>query len=263
MKLALIHALALASTCLALACGDDAPAEPLPEPAAPAEETTKPPARTLVEKSVLATSPENLVVDPDFQSLWTPIDQTGYGIYESFVQDGEGEVQLAPITPAGASAAVLSVTPSGQTRAYLVMTVIGGKGPLSARVWVSFADGADPPDVEVASLQTQRGIVLEAEPSTETRVGGTRWVRMSGAITSDLPGLLYVVGSVRGTPARFLAPEVTSDALAGLGRSVVASSAARASTPAAIEAARRFARFRDAHVTMAPPPRPPALARRP
>ena len=260
MKLSLVSAaLAALSLSALVGCSDDPSAPQAPAPTPAATEAPPPPARAraLVTKRPMATSPENLLVDPHFQSLWTPLDETGFGIYEAFVQDGTRDVEFRPVTPAGPGEAVLTVSPGGGG-ATLTMTVVGGKGPISARVWVAYEKTA--PEIELVSLYEQRAIILQPEEASRTTVDGKSYVRFSGASATDMPGALYFVATVRGAPARFVAPEVTADGLGQGAKSAIGTAPAlRAPSERARAAAERFERLRAAHVTMSAPPAPRLL----
>ncbi|MBX3187288.1 MAG: hypothetical protein KF819_09740 [Labilithrix sp.] len=260
MKLSLARSCLLLSTVALLACGDDPPApEPPPVASPPAAVSPPPPARTLVAKAPAPTAADNLVTDPQFQSLWTPLDETGFGIYEAFVQDGEHGVEIRAATPAGPGAAVLTVDPAGV--ASLTMMVVGGKGALSARVWVSVAEGSKLPELELISMYTQESLVLEPEEGSRTTIDGRSYVRLSAVSAEDLPGRLYLVASVRAKDTRFVAPEVRS---ASLAKAMSSKPALRSKASArARSAAESFERLRAKLVTMSPPPSRAAAARGP
>lgn len=259
MKLSLLPVLTL-SFALFACSSDPAPDGPAPPQAgAPSASTDPapkaPPARTLVTKRLAPAPAENLLVDPEFQSLWSPIDETGFGIYESFVQDGDYAVRFEPRTPIGPGFAVLSVNPSGGD-ATLTMTVLGGKGPLSVRVWVA-APKNEMPTVELVSLYEDSSVTLAANESTRSKIGDIEWVEMTGTSAGDMPGLLYLVATVN-KAARFLAPRVTSVALpptsAMATRSIVDRPASMGvPSSRAVNAARALERMRARYVTMSDP----------
>lgn len=266
MKLSLVTpvlALALITGC-GQSASDPAPApppvsaEPAPAPTAPPEK----PVRTFVEKRALSTTPHDLVVDPEFQSLWTPLDETGYGLYEAYVEEGERDVRFEPSTPTTAGGAVLTVRPVAGGEARLTMTVTGGAGPLTARVWVSAPPGGRTPEVQLASLYDNKAIQLEPVAGSEKTLGGVTWVELRGASAEAMPGQLYLVGVTRGAgETRFHAPEVLSGAIPKVARSHVARTPLRAPSAATVRAARAFEAMRASHVTFSPPPRPPLRRR--
>jgi hypothetical protein len=243
---------------LGAACADD-PA-PVSEPLVETRPPDPPPAvRVLVEKKPTSTPPQNLVVDPDFQSLWTQLDETGFGLYEAFVYDESGEVpgggaRFLAQTPAGPSASVLSVTP--RKEATLTMTVRGGKGPLTASVWVSTKDSKTLPEVSVVSLYDSSAIVLRPDDATHRDEGGLSWVQWRGTTTEALPGQLYFTATVTSSVS-FVAPQVMSEALA----STRSNSAPSRASAASLRAARRFETWRAKHFTMLPPRMKPAPRR--
>jgi hypothetical protein len=259
MKLSLFPL--LLSTALFACSSDPAPDAP-PNVAAPTATTdpptAAPPTRKLVTKPLAATPAENLLVDPEFQSLWAPIDETGFGIYESFVQDGSYAVRFEPRTPKGAGLSVLSVDPSA-AGATLSMTVIGGKGPLAVRVWVAAPKGKEP-SIELASLYDDTAVTLAPDEATRTKIDDVEWVEMTGTSAGDMPGMLYFVATVN-EPARFHAPRVTSAALPPKNALpshalVTARPSMHAPSSRAVNAARAAERLRSRYVTMSPPPAP-------
>jgi hypothetical protein len=261
--------LALALSVL-VACGDQeavAPGAAPPPTDAPAPPPTRAPGaptRTLVTKRAVSTDPHNLVVDPEMQSLWTPLDETGFGIYEAFVQDGERDVRFVSQAPTGPGGAVLTMRPAAGGEATLTMTVQGGKGPLSARVWVAPPAGGRAPEVQLASLYDGRAIFLEPVQGSERTIDGVRWVELRGATTDDMPGMLYLVAVTRGAgETRVHAPEVLTDAIPKAAKTVaVARAPLRAASARTLDAARSFSALRASHVTMsAPPPRSPGSPR--
>ncbi len=180
MKLATTIATAL--TLLACACGDQEAARPVAAAVAPpgdaptadAAPPPPPPLRTLIKKPAMTTSTENLVTDPEFQSLWTAIDETGFGIYEAYATDADAQVQFSAVTPAGVGAAAATITPqNGQ--AALTMIVVGGKGPLSASVWIA-ASAAEPPHVQLASLFDNSMVSLTPDPASTRTIGEVKYV---------------------------------------------------------------------------------------
>lgn len=261
MKLSLLTpfvALALIAGCGQSASEPSTPPPPgSPEPApAPAAEPDKP-IRTFVEKRALSTTPHDLVVDPEFQSLWTPLDETGYGLYEAYVEEGDRDVRFEASTPTRAGGAVLTVRPPASGEARLTMTVTGGAGPLTARVWVSAPPGGRTPEVQLASLYDNKAIQLEPVAGSEKTLGGVAWVELRGASTEAMPGQLYLVGITRGDgPTRFHAPEVLSGAIPKAARSRVALAPLRAPSAATARAARAFEALRASHVTFSLPPSP-------
>jgi hypothetical protein len=253
MKLSLLPLLSLTL----LACSSD-PASDAPSAPTPAATTTtetppaNAPARKLVTKRIATTPAENLLVDPEFQSLWAPLDETGFGVYESFVEDGKHGVRFEARSPAGPNAAVLSVEPN-EIGATLTMTVLGGKGPLSLHVWVAAAKG-DEPRIELLSLYDDTAVTLAPNESTRTKIDDAEWVELTGTSTGDMPGMLYLVATTN-KPARFLAPRVLSSALppktALPSRSITTAPSVRATN-----AARAFQRLRSRYETKSAPPRP-------
>ncbi|MCA9586615.1 MAG: hypothetical protein KC657_14765 [Myxococcales bacterium] len=247
-----------------VACGDQEASAPVvtppptdtPAPAPPAAPGA--PVRTLVTKRAVSTHPHNLVVDPEMQSLWTPLDESGFGIYEAFVQDGERDVRFVAETPTGPGGAVLTMRPTAGGEATLTMTVQGGKGPLSARVWVAAPADGRAPEVQLASLYDGRAIFLDPVQGSERAIDGVRWVELRGATTEDMPGVLYLVAVSRGAgETRVHAPEVLTDAIPKIakGAAPARTTLGRASART-LGAARRFSALRAAHVTMSAPPRP-------
>lgn len=260
MKLSFLPVLSLSLSVALVACSSDpAPDDRGPTTAAPTATTDTPPgppARKLVTKRIAPTTAENLLVDPEFQSLWSPLDETGFGIYESFVQDGTHAVRFEPRTPVGPGFAVLSVDPS-DAGATLTMTVLGGRGPLSVRVWVAAPKGKVP-SVELVSLYDDTTVILSPNESTRTKIDDVEWVELAGTSAGDMPGMLYFVATVNAA-TRFLAPSVTSAALppknALPSRSLAVATMGTPSSRAA-SAARAFERLRSRYVTMSSPPRP-------
>lgn len=267
MKLSLLSLLPCLSLTL-LACSSDPAPEGRPPPSVPPTATEEPPqgppARKLVEKRLAPTPAENLLIDPEFQSLWTQLDETGYGIYESFVQDGSHAVRFEPRTPVGPGFAVLSVDPTAADGT-LTMTVLGGPGPLAVRVWVAAAKGHEP-SIELVSLYEDTSVPLSPIESSRTKIGDVEWVELGGTSAGDLRGTLYLVATAT-VPTRFLAPRVTSSALppknALPSRATVdRPSTMRAPSTRATNAARALERLRSRYVTMGPPPSPARLVER-
>lgn len=261
MKLSLLPALSL----LLLACSSDpsadAPGPTTTAPTATVDPPAGPPARKLVTKSFASTPAENLLVDPEFQSLWAPIDETGFGIYESFVQDGSYAVRFEPQTPKGPGFAVLSVDPSA-AGATLTMTVLGGKGPLTVRVWTAAEKGKEP-SVELVSLYDDTSVALSPDESTRTKIGDVEWVELTGTSQGDMPGMLYLVGTIDAA-VRLHAPRVTSAALPpknALPSRALVEARPSMKTPSrrSLNAARALEALRSRYVTRSLPPPPARL----
>lgn len=263
MKLSLFPLLSglplLALSIAVAACSSDpapdAPPTTNPSPTATTDPPPPagPPARKLVTKSFAPTPAENLLVDPNFQSLWSPIDETGFGIYESFVQEADRGVRFEPRTPAGPSAPVLSVRPAfGEGT--LTMTVLGGKGPLTVRVWVSVPAKGDEPTIELVSLYDDSSVTLKPEEGTRTKIDDTEWVELTGASSGDMPGMLYLVATIA-KDTRFVAPRVVSAMLPP--KNALPSRGTNHPSARATNAARAFDALRSRYVTKS---RPPAVA---
>jgi hypothetical protein len=245
-----------------VACGGDETHAPPPSSPAPAvtvdvaptaSAPVTPPARTLTTKRLMPTRPDNLVVDPQFQSLWTEIDATGFGIYEAFVTEGTSEARALAETPVGPGAVVLTLTP-GSSDISMVMSVMGGKGPFEASIWVSVAEGAKKPAIEVASQYEDASIVLEADPKSQQTIGGATYVAYRGTSTEDLAGGLYLVATPKDTsPLKFVAPEVVA---VDSQKSVRRANSAPLVRPSAsaVRSMRTFKAWRERHQTMSPPP---------
>lgn len=247
--------LALAS----LACGRTETEAPAVAPPPPGTSTSPPqpaataPLRTLTSKPALSTRADNLVVDPEMQSLWTALDETGFGIYESFVDQGRAEARFLAESPAGPGVAAVAVKPLGTSEATLVLLVTGGSGPLAASVWVAAPEGATPPVVELSSLYEQDSVRLVADPTSAKELGGTRFVSYRATVTRDMPGQLYLTAAFRGSSAiTFVAPQVVPAAKDERGSAIRARR-----TDAATRGARRLEDFRARHLVLAAPPRPP------
>ena len=226
---------------------------PTPTPTPTPTNGSAPP-RSLIEKPTMPTSPENLVVDPELQSLWTPVDETGFGIYEAGVDQATASARFEPETPAGPGVAVVTVTPAGASPT-LVATVTGGAGPLTASVWVSVPIDGSAPKVELASLYDQTSVRLKPDASSARVVGGAPWVRFTGVSADAMPGALYLVVTLEGKkPVRLATPEVLSAKLKGA--RVREPEPRQPATPTAIHAARTLEALRAAHLLMAGPPRP-------
>lgn len=260
MKLSLLPSLLLLAS-LTMACGNDpgaAPAAVTPTPSGTATTTTPPsgtpPVRTLTTTSMLRTNPANLVVDPEFQSLWKPLDESGYGLYEAYVDAGKAGVAFTASTPVGPSKAVLSVVPTSTGGpATLTMVVQGGGGPFAVRVWVGTTKGTAP-TVELLALNDNLALPLVAE-TERTVLGDTTWVEYRATNATPLMGTLYLSATVpAGTEASFVAPEVLSGAIATTKSHGPARALVRPADNAR-KAAQTLESIRRAHVVMAPPPR--------
>lgn len=251
----------------ALACGrtESEPPAVTPTPSGttppPPPPTATAPLRTLTTKPPTPTRTDNLVVDPEMQSLWTALDETGFGIYESFVDKGRAEARFLAESPAGPGVAGVSIKPNGTSEATLVLLVTGGSGPLAASVWIAAPEGAPPPVVELSSLYEQDSVRLVADPASAKDVGGTKFVAFRASVPRDMPGQLYLTAAFRGSSAvTFVAPQVVPASKDEHGPSTRARR-----TDAATHAARRLEDFRARHLVLAGPPRPdvPLAARGP
>jgi hypothetical protein len=241
-------------------CGPSEIAQPTPAPppgatAPPLAPPAGPPARTLVDKPTMGTSLANLVNDPDFQSLWTPLDETGFGLYEAFLEDGKSEVRFVADSPRGPGAAVLTVKPSSTAR--LTMMVMGGRGPLTAEIWVADRGGSVTP--EIVSLFEARELPLVPVVEDARTVDGVRFVPYRRVIDRDLPGRLYLSVSISGAGGALLTgPEVVAKTAASGHR--VRSVQPERGPGAATAAAMRFEALRNKLVSHAgAPPRPAAI----
>lgn len=252
VPLALVVVAALAG-CGKTAEAEGAPPAPAPTPTTAPIPTPSAATRALVEKPTTPTSPENLVVDPELQSLWTPVDETGFGIYEAGVDQATASARFEPETPAGPGVAVITATPTGAAPT-LVATVTGGAGPLTASIWVSVPIDGAAPKVELASLYDQTSVRLKPDPASARVVGGAPWVRFTGVSADAMPGALYLVVSLEGKkPVRVATPEVLSAKLPSA--RLREPDPRQPATPTAIRAARTLEALRAAHLTMAAPPR--------
>jgi hypothetical protein len=255
MKLSLLFPAIL----LAAACGsteNGPPAPPGPPPPASTDNPPPPPppppggpARTLVDKPIMPTSPDNLVNDPEFEGLWKPLDQTGFGIYESYVESGKAEVRFAPTTPVGPGFAVVKVTAGS-----VLLNVTGGHGPFEASVWVA-AQKPDDVTLELASYIDDTTVTLQPVTADARDVGGVHWVPYRARAEQDLGGAVALVVTVPTAAVDLVAPEVLAPAPQHAPRpfALVPAQHLSASTRAKLEA---FGAWRAAHTTTRRPPRP-------
>jgi hypothetical protein len=241
---------------LSAACGDEEKGKSVTAPGpAPVSTQTEPPpttapARRLVTKTAMTTSTENLVTDPDFQSLWTALDETGYGIYESYAIDARAEVRFVPQSPVGPEGAALSVTADGAD-ASITMMVLGAKGPLAASLWVSASEGEEP-EVQIAALYDSTMVSLTPDTAAAQTHGGVRWVPYRATLAQDLPGTIYFSITPTGKKAfTIVAPEVRPAAQQDRHRARRVVPATRA----VLRGIRALEAVRASHQTMSLPPR--------
>jgi hypothetical protein len=241
MKLSLISAAAVAAiAALAVACDDSAGANdsvaknPAAEPPATPAATPAAQPRQLVAMPALATSPQNLLLDPGFGLV---SQQASFGSFLALVDGTFDQVDLVTTTdsrsPAGFGGSVALAMSSGATNTksdpLMVLTSFpGGAGPFDATIWVSKSDihGA-PVDVPTDKKQIRASVMdgtpdgtaydLEVVDGATRVVGGRTWVQLHATITAPLAygGFFVVRTGDGGGQFHLAAPELLAKDVTG------------------------------------------------
>jgi len=225
-----IPLLALAVTHAAFGCGssnepeqptNNLPTQPGPQP------KPEPAARTLIQRPLLTTSAQNLLLDIGFR-------EGGWGHFTSFFDGASAQVQVASRTfslaPASVTAPVgvfkdSTATDTKSRGIISLCSFLGGKGPFIARVWVSRSNVAgepleleDDPLVFRAAITTggyPEGKAYDLARKDSKTLGARTWVLFEGKIEAELPGTAFfnLKFGRRGGGYMVTAPEVMAEAL--------------------------------------------------
>jgi hypothetical protein len=179
------------------------------------------PVRTLVTRSLLPGAPQNLILDWTFR-------EAGWGkflsLYEgAFSQYTVPSRVLGP-TPAGVTAAVgifrdSNATDEKSRGIVSICSLLGGKGPFLAKVWVSKSnvEGAplefaeDPLEFRAAITTggLPEGKAYELARKSSTKIGERTWYLYEARVEADLPTSFFNLRFGRkGGQFQVQAPEV-------------------------------------------------------
>jgi hypothetical protein len=211
----------------AIACGSSAAKQPEPFVAAPLpSQSTVTPARTLKTGELLGVSPDNLLLDPAFQTQ-----AEGWGHFIAYTEGPTGALvnlttRTYGATPIGPESPVTLMPYPGVAKISTTMMTagfIGGVGPYTAKVWMSASDAqqnpVDPPadgwgQISITSIAPQNGKAasydLARDDSATVVVHGRTWVQYRADIAGTLiGGGNFNIRIVKGAGSFwFVAPEV-------------------------------------------------------
>ena len=136
------------------------------------------------------------------------------------------------------------------------------KGP-AHRARVDRGRKGKEPSVELVSLYDDTSVALSPDESTRTKIGDVEWVELTGTSQGDMPGMLYLVGTIDAA-VRLHAPRVTSAALPpknALPSRALVEARPSMKTPSrrSLNAARALEALRSRYVTRSLPPPPARL----
>jgi hypothetical protein len=174
--------------------------EPRAQPADVGVEDSAPVSvRTLVERPLLATLPQNLLLDISFR-------EAGWGHFTSFYEANYSQFtpayRIYSLTPASVSApTAIFRDPSGddiKSRGIVsISSFLGGKAPFIARIWASCSNAAGDPielgdDATVfrAAITTgglPEGKAYDLARKDQRTIGGRTWVLLETRIDTELP----------------------------------------------------------------------------
>ena len=190
---------------LASGCGSsEEPQQPAQAPVFTPPETTTPKAvRTIVQRPLLAGSPQNLLLDIAFR-------EPGWGHFTTFFDMGSSQATVAgktlSLSPASVSAPVgifrdPVATDEKSKGMVSVASFLGGSGPFVARVWVSRSTAAgepsellDDPSVFRAALTTggyPEGKAYDLTRKDEKVIGSRTWVLFETRVDATLPSTAF------------------------------------------------------------------------
>jgi hypothetical protein len=225
----------LPSTLLALAligCGSSSepklpennqPTEPGPQP------KPEPAARTLINRPLLMTSPQNLLLDIGFRDA-------GWGHFTSFYDNFSAQVSVTSrtfsVSPASVTAPIgifkdTAATDEKSKGIVSLCSFLGGKGPFVARVWVSRSNVAgDPLELEEDATVFRAALTTGGYPEGKAYdlarkdvkvLGGRQWVLFEGRVEGELPSTAFfnLKFGKRGGGYMVQAPEVIAEPLMG------------------------------------------------
>ncbi len=185
----------------------------------------KVPQRTLVQRPLMPTSPQNLLRDP---FIGGDGDQS-YGKFLSFYDNGNGiplHRTFQSVSPIGGAVSISELRnlplPLGASEARIIAAFPGGSGSFHASLWLSAGDGnanpipfASASGIEVALLDgagTSK-VVLSAQPVVV--YGARQWVQFVSTSDSAFPagGWFSITVTNFSLTWQFAAPEVTTSTL--------------------------------------------------
>lgn len=200
----------VASACLVVGCSNtDAGSSSVDAATASPDDAAAPAARRqLLEVSLVGTSPQNLVFDPNFQSLGG--DPT-MGAPNLQCEGANVGVHYEATSPAGPGRAFLGAD-FRSANDFCVFSFQGGAGPLELSLWLASSDESSvQPSVAVLSaLQQDTQLQLQKDPSTPVqRHGRLTYARYSAVVVGELRGTGMLLVTAPGkTRVDIVAPQV-------------------------------------------------------
>lgn len=211
----------------ALGCGSsvdpEQPKNDLPPVTTPPDNEPLP-TRTLIQRSVLSGSPQNLLLNIGFSA-------SGWGHFTTFFDGAYSPVQITTRTFSRAPESVTAPVgifkdPAADDTKSKAMTSVcsflGGKGPFIARIWVSRSNVAgepselaDDPAVFRAALTTgglPEGKAYDLSRKEEKVIGGRTWQLFEARVDAELPSTSFFTLRFgrRGGGFMVTAPEVVA-----------------------------------------------------